>query len=94
MKFYVYVAIERKEAILDPQGKATEHALKSLGFSAIEDTRIGRLVRLSVSAGSPEEARTLAENASQKLLANPIMETFTVIGVSQEPVLQRAEAMA
>jgi phosphoribosylformylglycinamidine synthase len=81
MSYLVYIAIERKEAILDPQGKAIEHALGSLGFREIENTRVGKLIRLTVDAATPEVARTLAEQASEKLLANPIMETFSVIEV-------------
>jgi phosphoribosylformylglycinamidine synthase subunit PurS len=81
MKYFAYIAIERKEAILDPQGKAVEHALGSLGFREIENTRIGKFVRLTVDAETPEAARAIAESASEKLLANPIMETFSVIKV-------------
>jgi phosphoribosylformylglycinamidine synthase subunit PurS len=81
MKYFAYIAIERKEAILDPQGKAVEHALGSLGFREIENTRIGKLVRLTVDAATPEAARAIAESASEKLLANPIMETYSVIKV-------------
>ncbi len=92
MKYFVYIAIERKEAILDPQGKAVEHALGSLGFDQIENTRIGKLVRLTVDAASPDAARVIAEQAAEKLLANPIMETFSVIEVTDEPVLSRSLA--
>jgi phosphoribosylformylglycinamidine synthase PurS subunit len=88
MKFFVYIAIERKEAILDPQGKAIEHALSSLGFREIENTRVGKLIRLSVDAKSPDDARKVAEQASEKLLANPIMETYTVIQIKTEPGLR------
>jgi len=91
MKYFVYIAIERKEAILDPQGKATEHALLSLGFENVENTRIGKLVRLTIDANSPEEASKIAQSASEKLLANPIMETFTVIEVASQPSLAKAE---
>lgn len=89
MHYFVYIAIERKEAILDPQGKATEHALESLGFRQIENTRIGKLVRLKIDAATAEEARETGEQAAHKLLANPIMETFSVIDVTEEPVLGR-----
>jgi phosphoribosylformylglycinamidine synthase len=92
MKFFVYIAIERKEAILDPQGKAVEHALESLGFDQIENTRIGKLVRLTVDANSADAARDVAEQAAQKLLANPIMETFSVIEVTVEPTLSKTIA--
>jgi phosphoribosylformylglycinamidine synthase len=90
MHYFVYIAIERKEAILDPQGKATEHALESLGFRQIENTRIGKLIRLKIDAANPDEAREVGEQAAQKLLANPIMETFSVIDVTEEPVLGRS----
>ena len=79
MHYHVHVAIERKEAILDPQGKATHHALDSLGLKNVVDTRIGKFVRLSVDAESPEKANAIAREASEKLLANPVMETFRII---------------
>jgi phosphoribosylformylglycinamidine synthase PurS subunit len=87
MKYYAYIAIERKEAILDPQGKAIEHALESLGFREIENTRVGKLIRLKVEASSIDTAKSIAESAAEKLLANPIMETFSIIDVTDEPVL-------
>jgi phosphoribosylformylglycinamidine synthase subunit PurS len=87
MKDFVYIAIERKEAILDPQGKAIEHALESLGFREIENTRVGKLIRLKVNADSIDAARSIAESAAEKLLANPIMETFSVIDVTEQPTL-------
>ena len=87
MKYFVYIAIERKEAILDPAGKATEHALASLGFTGIENTRIGKLVRLKIEAETTDQAKRLGEAAAQKLLSNPIMEEFTVIEVTDQPKL-------
>ncbi len=87
VKYFVYIAIERKEAILDPQGKAVEHSLGSLGFRQIENTRIGKLVRLTVEAASPAEASVVAGQAAEKLLANPIMETFSVIQITDKPLL-------
>jgi phosphoribosylformylglycinamidine synthase PurS subunit len=87
MSFYVYIAIERKEAILDPSGKATEHALSSLGFSGISNTRIGKLVRLKIEAETADAARQLGEEAARKLLANAIMEEFSVIEVTDQPHL-------
>ncbi|HWF43798.1 MAG TPA: phosphoribosylformylglycinamidine synthase subunit PurS [Candidatus Kapabacteria bacterium] len=90
MKYFVYIAIERKEAILDPQGKAIEHALGSLGFRQIENTRVGKLIRLTVDAATPEDATAVASQASEKLLANPIMETFSIIEVTEEPALSKS----
>ncbi|HYM20978.1 MAG TPA: phosphoribosylformylglycinamidine synthase subunit PurS [Candidatus Kapabacteria bacterium] len=83
MHYQVYVATERKEAILDPQGKATQHALASLGMSGVNDVRIGKFIRLDVSAGSKDEAVKIAERSSGELLANPIMETFRIVEVKE-----------
>lgn len=93
MKYFVYVAIERKEAILDPQGKATEHALSSLGFADVSGVRIGKMVRIAVEAATPDAAREIASEASQKLLANPIMETYSIIAVNDQPVLEMKETV-
>ncbi|MEP7234564.1 MAG: phosphoribosylformylglycinamidine synthase subunit PurS [Ignavibacteriota bacterium] len=83
MEYHVYIATERKEAILDPQGKATHHALESLGLSQVSDVRIGKYIRLAVNAESEAKARSIAEESSQKLLSNPIMETFRIVEVTQ-----------
>jgi phosphoribosylformylglycinamidine synthase subunit PurS len=91
VRYFAYIAIERKEAILDPQGKAVHHALGSLGFRELEDARIGKLVRLTLDAPTTDAARAIAERASEKLLANPIMETYSVIQVSEEPILRISE---
>ena len=66
-----------RKTILDPQGKAIEHSLKSLGFEPIIDTRIGKYIELKIDAGSKQEAEQISEEACKKLLANPVMEDFT-----------------
>ena len=83
MQYQVYVATERKEAILDPQGKAVQHSLSSLGMNAVSDVRIGKFIRLNVTASSKEEAMQIADQSSHQLLANPIMETFRIIEVKE-----------
>ena len=83
MRYQIFVATERKEAILDPQGKATQHALSTLGMNQIGDVRIGKFIRLDVNASSQEEARTIAERSSDELLANPIMETYRIVEIRE-----------
>ena len=85
MHYHVYVAAERKEAILDPQGKATHHALDSLGMSQVADVRIGKFIRLAIDADSKEKAKSVAEESAHKLLANPIMETFRIVEITEVP---------
>ncbi|HMQ69689.1 MAG TPA: phosphoribosylformylglycinamidine synthase subunit PurS [Ignavibacteria bacterium] len=71
------INISLRKTILDPQGKAIEHSLKSLGFDPIVDTRIGKYIELKINAGSKQEAEKISEEACKKLLANPVMEDFT-----------------
>lgn len=72
--------------LLDPQGKAVIKGLGNLGFNNVEDVRVGKNITLQVNAGSAEEARRIAEDASKKLLANPVMEYFEVV-VDPSPVM-------
>lgn len=62
--------------LLDPQGKAVMGGLGNLGLKAIRDVRIGKNVTLQIDAASADEAKNIAEDASKKLLANPVMEYF------------------
>lgn len=78
MKFKANVTVTLRPSILDPQGKATQHALTQLEFDQIAHVRIGKFVEMEVEAESEENARHIAEEASSKLLANPVMENFSV----------------
>ena len=64
--------------LLDPQGKAVVGGLKNLGLDAISDIRIGKNIQLQVEAADADKAKSLAEEAARKLLANPVMEYFEV----------------
>ena len=64
--------------LLDPQGKAVLGSLGNLGLKGIEDVRIGKNITLQIEAASKEEAQQVAEQASKKLLANPVMEYFEI----------------
>ena len=77
-QYEAHITITLRPSILDPQGKATSHALDQLGFDAVEDVRIGKHVRLTISADSADEARSTAKEACERLLANPVMEDFRI----------------
>ena len=64
--------------LLDPQGKAVMTGLGNLGLNDISDVRIGKNISLQVEAATPEEAKKIAEEASKKLLSNPVMEYFEI----------------
>ena len=64
--------------LLDPQGKAVVSGLNNLGLNMIENVRVGKNITLQIEAGSEEEAKQIADNASKKLLANPVMEYYEI----------------
>lgn len=78
MKYTVQVKVMPLKELLDPQGKAVMTGLANLGMNNIEDVRIGKNITLQVEAASQEEAQRIAEEASKKLLANPVMEYFEI----------------
>ena len=78
MNFSVQVKVMPLKELLDPQGKAVLGGLQNLGISTVQDVRIGKTIQLQVDAASPDEAKKIAEEASKKLLANPVMEYFEI----------------
>jgi phosphoribosylformylglycinamidine synthase subunit PurS len=78
MNFLAEIKIMPLKELLDPQGKAVMGGLSNLGMKNIEDIRIGKHIQLNIEANDAAEARKIAEEASQKLLANPIMEEYTI----------------
>lgn len=78
MIYTAHVTIMPLKELLDPQGKAVIGGLSNLGISAIQDVRIGKQISLQIEADSSEAAKTIAADATQKLLANPVMEQFEI----------------
>ena len=77
MKFVAEIDIMPHKELLDPQGKAVSHNLKSLDIHSVADVRIGKHITLTLEAETEEEARETMDNACRTLLANLIMENFT-----------------
>jgi phosphoribosylformylglycinamidine synthase len=73
------IKVTLRKSILDPQGKAVEHSIKSLGYNNILDTRIGKFIELKINTGSDEEARVITDDVCKKLLANPVMEDYKFV---------------
>lgn len=77
MKAIVNVAL--KQGVLDDQGKATHHALDTLGFKeVVKDVRIGKQIILELNATSQTEAREEVTNMCEKLLANTVIEDYSI----------------
>ena len=76
MRAVVEVMLNPK--VLDPQGKGVEGALGNMGLSAVVGVRVGKRIQLEIADGlSREEAQSQVEEAADKLLANPVIETWS-----------------
>ncbi len=72
----VYVTL--KSAVLDPQGKAIRSSLATLGFAGVTDVRLGKYLEVTLDQTDPAKARAEVEAMCQKLLANPVIESYRV----------------
>ena len=78
MNFVAEIKIMPLKELLDPQGKAVMGGLSNLGMKDINDVRIGKHIQLQIEASDKEAAKKIAEEASQKLLANAVMEEYFI----------------
>jgi phosphoribosylformylglycinamidine synthase len=76
MKARVFVTL--KPSVFDPQGRTIAEALHSMGYTGVADVRQGKYFELDVDAPSAEQARTLASEVADKLLANPVIESYRI----------------
>ena len=66
-----------RKGVLDPQGRAVEQSLKSLGFGGVGAVRVGRYIVLELDASSIEQARETVRGMCDQLLTNPNIEDYT-----------------
>ena len=76
MKAKVHVTL--KNGVLDPQGKAVQHALGGLGFDGIDDVRQGKFIELELSETDADVARARVTDMCEKLLANTVIENYAI----------------
>lgn len=74
----VFVNIKLKEGVLDPQGKAINHALYTLGFDSVKDVRVGKRIELEIDSNSEEDVKKLVESMCERLLANTVIEDYEI----------------
>ena len=79
MKFKAEIDVMPLKELLDPQGKAVTASMKNLGLEEIGNVRIGKHITLEVQADSKTAAEAMVKQASEKLLINPVMESFDFI---------------
>lgn len=76
MKARVHVMLKR--AVLDPQGKAIEHALAGLGFDGVDSVRQGKVIDLELADTDAAAAKARVEDMCEKLLANTVIESYDI----------------
>jgi len=76
MRARVYVTL--KQSVFDPQGQTIADALHSLGYKGVGDVRQGKFFELELNAASPDQAKQLASEVADKVLANPVIESYRV----------------
>jgi phosphoribosylformylglycinamidine synthase len=78
VKFEAQVEVTHLPGVLDPQGATVERALPALGYTNVSGVRIGKSIRLVVDAPDAAAARAQVDEMCNRLLANPVIEAFTV----------------
>jgi phosphoribosylformylglycinamidine synthase len=76
MRARVFVTL--KPSVFDPQGTTVGEALHTLGYTSVTDVRQGKYFELEIDAASADEARRVAAEAADKLLANPVIESYRI----------------
>jgi phosphoribosylformylglycinamidine synthase len=72
------VTVTLKNGVLDPQGKAIQGALKSLGFDGVDDVRQGKLIELELATADRAKAEAEVTDMCEKLLANTVIENYRI----------------
>ena len=78
MTFTAHITVMPLKELLDPQGKAVTGSLHNLGLAGVHDVRIGKHITLQLDAPDEAAAKSMAQEACKKLLANPVMEAFDI----------------
>ena len=78
MQFKADIHVTLKRTVNDPQGLAIRGGLHSLGYESVESVRAGKFIEVWLEAETSEEAKRLANEMSNQLLANPVIEDYTV----------------
>ncbi len=84
MKYVADIVVKLKESILDPQGDAVRSALKSMGYTGVQDVRIGKRIEVRLEAADEAECKRAVDEMCAKLLANTVVETYD-FSIREEP---------
>ncbi|MEE9145035.1 MAG: phosphoribosylformylglycinamidine synthase subunit PurS [Candidatus Binatia bacterium] len=74
MRVKIFVSL--KEGVLDPQGKAVERSLHTLGYREVQDVRMGKYLEVHLNASSRKSAESRIREMCERLLSNPVIEDY------------------
>jgi phosphoribosylformylglycinamidine synthase len=83
VRFTVEVLVTLKPGLADPQGKAVEGALPTLGWSNVHGVRVGKHVRVEVESHDETSAHAQVEEMAARLLSNPVIEDSRILEVRE-----------
>ena len=83
MRARVFVTL--KPSVFDPQGTTVTDALHTLGYAAVKSVRQGKYFELDIDAHTADEARKIASEAAEKLLSNPVIESYRIEVADEVP---------
>jgi phosphoribosylformylglycinamidine synthase len=84
LRYVADIVVKLKKSILDPQGEAVRSALGSMGYTGVQDVRIGKRIEVRLEAANEAECRQAVDEMCSRLLANTVMETYD-FSVREEP---------
>jgi phosphoribosylformylglycinamidine synthase subunit PurS len=79
VKYRFEIIVSLKEGLLDPQGKAVQDALPTLGWHNVSEVRVGKHIEVLVESESRIEARAQVEEMARTFLSNPVIEEYTIL---------------
>jgi phosphoribosylformylglycinamidine synthase subunit PurS len=83
VRYRAQIVVSLKDGLLDPQGKAVEGSLPALGWTNVSAVRVGRYVQLDLEADGADAAEDQVRRMAERLLSNPVIETFDVVEISE-----------
>ena len=83
MRLRFEIVVSLKDGLLDPQGKAIQGALPTLGWENVSDVRVGKHIELVVEADDEAAARSQVEEMARRFLSNPVIEDFRVLAAEE-----------
>jgi phosphoribosylformylglycinamidine synthase subunit PurS len=75
-RYYARIYVTLRSSVLDPAGTAVESGLKQMGYTGVEEVRIGKYIEMKLTATDETDAKTQLDQMCDRLLANPVIENY------------------